>query len=82
MQICVSFDSISIHLNTIYHVAKNKSATIENDNKKLSENCSIDCSKCEKNHAKCYFLAHLAEDHESLWYGAASVRPSGANFFL
>jgi len=34
------------------------------------------------------FLAHLAEGHESLLYGAASVhssvvrRPSGVNFFL
>jgi len=30
-----------------------------------------------------YLLAHLAEGHGSLWYGAVSVRrPSGVNFFL
>jgi len=29
------------------------------------------------------FLSHLAEGHESLRHGAASVvRPSGVNFFL
>jgi len=32
---------------------------------------------------ECCLLAHLAEVHESLFHGAASVvRPSGVNFFL
>jgi len=33
--ICVSFGSISYHLITINHMAKNQSATIKNDNKKV-----------------------------------------------
>jgi len=35
-----------------------------------------------KNPGGLLLLAHLAEGHESLFHGAASVRPSGVNFFI
>jgi len=57
MQICVRFGSISYHLITIKHVAKNESATIKNDNKIYLKNCAINYTKCEKK--SCKMLLYL-----------------------